>query len=116
MIDSSHILMPGSDVDYLLGHVLPRLPAGVLVQFHDIFLPDDYPVSWAWRGYNEQQGVLPLILSGDWEVIFASRFVATRAKKMLADSVVGSLPLEAEAIESALWLRKLSGADHLTRI
>jgi len=109
MIDSSHILMPGSDVDYLLGHVLPALPAGVLVQFHDIFLPDDYPATWAWRGYNEQQGVLPLILSSDWEVVFASRFLVTRARERVAASAVGSLPLEAEAVESALWLRKLSG-------
>lgn len=106
MIDSSHILMPGSDVDYLLGQVLPSLPPGVYVQVHDIFLPDDYPTSWAWRGYNEQQGVLPLILSSDWEVVFASHFVATRAQEKLADSPIGALPLEAGAVESALWLRK----------
>ena len=107
MIDSSHILMPGSDVDYLLGQVLPGHPAGVYVQFHDIFLPDDYPTAWAWRGYNEQQGVLPLVISSDWEVIFASHYVTTRAEAALAGSVVGALPLETEAVESALWLRKL---------
>ena len=28
-IDSSHILMPGSDVDILLNRVLPALPVGV---------------------------------------------------------------------------------------
>ncbi len=43
-IDSSHILMPGTDVDMLLNHVLPALPRGVLVHVHDIFLPDDYPL------------------------------------------------------------------------
>ncbi len=57
LIDSSHILMPGSDVDFLLARVLPVLPAGVFVHFHDIFLPDDYPAAWDWRGYNEQLGV-----------------------------------------------------------
>ena len=60
-IDSSHILMPGSDVDILLNRVLPRLPAGVLVHIHDIFLPFDYPAIWGWRNYNEQQGVVPLL-------------------------------------------------------
>src|SRR3989337_782513 len=46
-IDSSHQLKPGSDVEFLLKAVLPMLPAGVRVHFHDIFLPDDYPASWA---------------------------------------------------------------------
>src|SRR5260370_38814723 len=40
-IDSSHILMPGSDVDLLLNRVLPRLPAAGLGQNHYIFLPFD---------------------------------------------------------------------------
>ena len=43
MIDSSHILVPGSDVDLLLNRVLPSLSAGAVVHVHDIFLPDDYP-------------------------------------------------------------------------
>ena len=48
-IDSSHILMPGSDVDILLNRVLPRLPSGTLIHIHDIFLPFDYPAIWGWR-------------------------------------------------------------------
>ena len=107
MVDSSHILMPGSDVDFLLGHVLPALPAGVMVQFHDIFLPDDYPDPWRWRGYNEQQGVLPLILGQDWEVVFASHYLVTRYVDKIAASTMASLPLPEEALETSLWLRKL---------
>ncbi len=53
-IDSSHILMPGTDVDILFNHVLPALPAGVLIHIHDVFLPDGYPADWDWRAYNEQ--------------------------------------------------------------
>ena len=63
-IDSSHILMPGTDVDILLNRVLPALPAGVLVHIHDVFLPDDYPPAWSWRGYNEQLGVAALVQGG----------------------------------------------------
>ena len=44
-IDSSHIAMPGTDVDRLFLDVLPRLPSGVLVHVHDILLPDAYPRS-----------------------------------------------------------------------
>lgn len=41
-IDSSHTVKPGSDVNYLILEVLPRLNPGVIVHFHDIFLPYDY--------------------------------------------------------------------------
>ena len=108
MIDSSHILMPGSDVDLLLSTVLPRLPAGVLLHVHDIFLPDDYPADWGWRGYNEQQGVAALLAGGGWEILFASHYAVTRMADRLAAGVVGRLPLPAGAFESGLWLRRRS--------
>jgi Methyltransferase domain len=106
-IDSSHILMPGTDVDFLLNEVLPILPAGVLLHLHDIFLPDDYPASWAWRGYNEQTAVAAL-LDGRWETLFASRYVATRMPDRVKGSVVGALPLLPGAFETSLWLRRRS--------
>jgi predicted O-methyltransferase YrrM len=41
-IDSTHTVSPGSDVNYLILEVLPRLPKGVFVHFHDVTLPYDY--------------------------------------------------------------------------
>jgi len=41
-IDSSHTVKPGGDVNYLILEVLPRLHQGVIVHFHDIYLPYDY--------------------------------------------------------------------------
>lgn len=105
-IDSSHILMPGSDVDLLLNRILPALPDGILVHIHDIFLPDDYPAEWAWRGYNEQQGFAPLVTGGGWRVEFASHYVATRMKEQAAGTVLSRLPLSPDAHEASLWLRK----------
>lgn len=104
-IDSSHILMPGSDVDDLLNRVLPDLPAGALVHIHDVFLPDDYPPSWAWRGYNEQLGVAPLLTGGGFRPLFASHYVATRMAPGRS-GVLAELPLVAGAYESSLWLLK----------
>lgn len=105
-VDSSHILMPGTDVDVVIGRILPRLPAGVLVHIHDIFLPDPYPADWTWRGYNEQQAVMALLLSGGFEVLWASAFAATRMGAEVAAGIAGTLPLPAGARESSLWLRK----------
>lgn len=38
-IDSTHTVGPGSDVNHMILEVLPRLPKGVLVHFHDITMP-----------------------------------------------------------------------------
>lgn len=105
-IDSSHILMPGSDVDILLNRVLPRLPAGALVHIHDIFLPFDYPPMWGWRNYNEQQGVLPLLTAGAYRPLFSSVWATRRMGERLAASVVARLPQPAEAMATSLWLEK----------
>ena len=105
-IDSSHILMPGTDVDFLLSTVLPRLAPGSVVHIHDMFLPDDYPADWAWRGYNEQSGVAVLLAAGGGEPLFSSRWATTRVGESLARSGAGRLPLLPGAFESSLWLRK----------
>jgi hypothetical protein len=41
-IDSTHAVKPGSEVNYLIHEVLPRLRSGVWVHFHDIYFPYDY--------------------------------------------------------------------------
>ena len=105
-IDSSHILMPGSDVDVLFNHILPELPQGVLVHVHDIFLPDDYPTAWAWRGYGEQLALVGPMTGGGWQPLFASRYMATRRADLLSRSVVSRLPLADGAFETSLWLRR----------
>ena len=103
-IDSSHVLMPGSDVDDLLNRVLPGLPSGVLVHIHDILLPDPYPADWTWRGYNEQQGVVPLLTGGAWQPLFSSHHVASRHPDLLQTGVIATLPLLPGARETSLWL------------
>lgn len=41
-IDSNHTVKAGGEVNYIVQEILPILPTGVLVQFHDIYLPYDY--------------------------------------------------------------------------
>ncbi len=106
-IDSSHILMPGTDVDVLMNRVMPALPPGVVVHIHDICLPDDYPQAWSWRGYNEQLAVATLLTSGGYRPLFASRYAVTRMARAVAGSAAGKLPLLDGAVESSLWLEKL---------
>ncbi|HWI38869.1 MAG TPA: class I SAM-dependent methyltransferase [Burkholderiales bacterium] len=100
-IDSSHQVKPGSDLDFLLNRVLPRLPRGVRVHFHDIFLPDPYPPMWAWRRYNEQDALARLLEDG-----YAPEFSSHQAKKAGLNGVLARLPLPPGALESSFWVCK----------
>lgn len=106
-VDSSHVLMPGSDVDTILNRILPNLNAGVIVHFHDVFLPDAYPDEWEWRGYNEQNAVAVLLGAGRWRPLWSSRWVATRMRDAVAASGLARLPLASGAFESSLWIERL---------
>lgn len=108
-IDSSHIAVPGSDVDRLINDALPRLPAGTLIHFHDVFLPHAYPEGWTWRGYNEQLLIGALLTGGGFNLCFASAYAVRHMRGSLDRSVAGRLPLVPGAVESSLWLRKLGG-------
>ena len=101
-IDSSHIMMPGSDVDLLFGEVLPLLPAGALVHVHDIFLPWPYPPEWEPRGYNEQNALAPLIAAGVLAPIFASQY-AVRAMSADTDGLAGFIPRPRPNHDASFW-------------
>lgn len=76
-VDSSHRSFMNSDATVILLEVLPELNSGVLVQFHDIFLPLDYPPSWGNRLYNEQYVLAAYLLGGGggFDIFFPSAFV-----------------------------------------
>ena len=103
-VDSSHVLVAGSDVAFVFTELLPRLPTGALLHVHDIFLPDPYPAGWAWRGYNEQPAVAGL-LAGGFEPLFASWWIRRHAPDLLG-AVARGLPRPPGAFETSLWLRR----------
>lgn len=54
-IDSSHVSKVASDVNFEVFKILPRLKKGVIIHFHDIFHPFEYPSDWLEMGiyWNE---------------------------------------------------------------
>lgn len=63
-IDSSHQAKCQSDVLDIFFRILPTLPCGAYLHFHDIFLPDDYPCFWFKEQglfYNEQYFLLAFL-------------------------------------------------------
>lgn len=80
-IDSSHVVKPGSDVNFLILDVLPNLNPGVVVHFHDISLPYEYPKAYAtsptFRVFWNEAYLLQAFLSGnqDFEVLLMMNLV-----------------------------------------
>ncbi len=78
-IDGSHISKTGSDVNHLFLRILPRLPAGVIVQIHDICLPYEYPRNWSEDVlcyWNEQYVLAALLANGvKYEILVGVYFV-----------------------------------------
>lgn len=110
-VDSSHIADAGSDVTDILFRVLPSLSVGVIVHFHDIFWPFDYPPEWRQRSWNEAY-LLRAFLSGNssYEILLFNDFLAKHHRTALAASLPRALcqPTGSGFENSgvSLWLRK----------
>lgn len=92
-LDCSHVLLTNSDVTVAFLEVLPRLPAGVLVQIHDVYLPYDYPPRWAHHYWNEQYLVGFALLEG-----------AQRLKVLLPNAFISADP-ELSGLLLPFWER-----------
>jgi hypothetical protein len=67
-VDNSHRCLQNSDVTALFLDVFPKLSPDVLIEIHDIMLPDDYPAEWYDRFYTEQYLLAVLLLAPGSEV------------------------------------------------
>lgn len=108
-IDSSHVSKVGSDVNHLMFEVLPRLPAGVHIHFHDIFLPFDYPRDWVLKlglYWNEQYLLRALLtLSRGFHVTFGSTYASVACAEDVCAAL--SLPPGSAFGGGSLWIEKL---------
>lgn len=104
-IDSSHVSKTGSDVNYLMFEIVPRLPAGVLVHVHDIFLPADYPYEWVVtnnRSWNEQYVLQAyLMFNPKAKIVFGSSY----AHQVLPAEAAAALGEGVPTFGGSLWFR-----------
>jgi hypothetical protein len=109
-VDSSHVVKLGGEVNRLVLDVLPGLGPGVVVHFHDVFWPYEYPRAWYERGtYATEQYVLQAFLAGnrDYRIVFAAHALA-RARRTELEELVPSLRERPDHAPAALWLRRTS--------
>ncbi len=105
VIDTTHVVKMGSDVNYIVLRQLPLLPSGVLVHFHDIHLPYEYPKYFADMGlYWGEQYLLQAFLSmnPNYEIVCA---VSSVCRDRYDDAVSTGLA-RADESGAAFWMRR----------
>lgn len=104
-IDSSHISKIGSDVNYIFFNILPNLNKGVVIHFHDIFYPFEYPKEWVYDGitFNESY-ILKAFLqfNKEFKIVIFNSFLEYYFTKDLKSSCP-----EWMKDGSSIWLRKI---------
>jgi predicted O-methyltransferase YrrM len=108
IIDSPHVGKLSSDVLHLLFEVLPALHSGVLVHFHDIFWPFDYPGHWIREGRAWNEAYLLRAFLQDnaaFEIVYFYSYLAACHRERIA----ARMPLCLKRPGANLWLRKGGG-------
>jgi len=104
-IDSSHVVKTGSDLHFLLFEVIPSLKKGVLIHFHDIFFPFEYPKPWVFQGRNWNEDYFLrafLMYNNSFKVRFFAHYM-----HLFHAHVFGKMPLCYNNIGGNIWLEKL---------
>lgn len=103
-IDSTHVVKTGSDLNYILFQILPRLKRGVLIHFHDIFYPFEYPKEWVLQGRNWNENYFLkafLMFNNEFEIKLFSDYIHKHKKTVFED-----MPLTYKNTGGNLWLMK----------
>ncbi|WP_372629541.1 class I SAM-dependent methyltransferase [Cohnella sp.] len=105
-VDSSHVSKVGSDVNYILFEIIPRLKEGVYIHFHDIFFPFEYPENWIAKGrYWNEAYLLRAFLqfNQNYQIVFWNDM----AHKLFKDEMESMMPLSVKNSGGSLWLQKV---------
>jgi predicted O-methyltransferase YrrM len=105
-IDSSHVLKYGSDLQRIFTEILPRLPVGVFVHFHDIFYPFEYPADWLLEGryWNENYFLRAFLAYNEsWRIVFFNNYAGLEFEDILAER----MPLCLKNIGGSIYLKRV---------
>jgi predicted O-methyltransferase YrrM len=104
-VDSTHVSRVGSDVNYLFFEILPQLAPGVLVHFHDVFYPFEYPEPWVYEGRAWTEAYLLrafLAFNDAFEIVLFNTYLETFHQEYFARA----MPLCLKNPGGSIWLRK----------
>lgn len=104
-IDSSHVVKFASDVLFIITEVLPHLKPGVIIHFHDIFWPFEYPLEWLEQGiaWNEAYFLKLLLMDNkNYEILYFNDYMGQLHK----DLVEQCMPIVLKNFGCGIWLKK----------
>jgi hypothetical protein len=106
-IDSTHVSKVNSDVNRLFFEILPRVAAGTMVHFHDVFPSFEYPLAWLREGraWNEQY-ILRAFLQ--FNTTFKVRLFGNHMILHYPDWFRAHMPLCLKNPGGAFWMEKVS--------
>jgi len=111
-IDSSHVSKIGSDVNYEIFDVVPRLKVGALVHWHDIMIPMDYSKAWIESGnmfWNESYMVHAFMLHNKYfKIIWSSRYMQINYPDKLSNTFEYFVPGDPDQQLSSFWIERVS--------
>lgn len=105
-IDSSHVSKTGSDLNFILFNILPILKSGVIIHFHDIAYPFEYPIDWIKEGrsWNEIYMIRAFFMhNAAYEILLFTSYLSHLYSKELKEIN----PLLAIENGSSFWFRKV---------
>lgn len=103
-VDSSHVVKTDSDVNFILFNILPILKSGVLIHFHDIFYPFEYPKEWVFEGRNWNESYFLkafLMYNSNFEIRLFSNYLHRYHK-----DAFNKIPLCYKNHGGNLWIEK----------
>lgn len=106
-VDSSHVAKAGSDVNFLLFEVLPSLKSGVIIHFHDVLWPFEYPLYWIQSGkaWNEAYLLRAFLqYNSQFEVLLLNCFIG----RAFTSFMEVQMPRFIKDPGGSLWLRKVT--------
>jgi predicted O-methyltransferase YrrM len=105
-LDTTHLSKTGSDVNFEVFFILPRLASGVVIHFHDIFADFEYPDEWVYqqnRSWNESYLLRAFLMyNRDFEVIYFNDGFAKHRTAVLHEHA----PQAYAHPGGGIWLRK----------
>jgi Methyltransferase domain len=104
-VDSSHVAKAGGEVNQIFFDILPALAKNVLIHFHDVFFPFEYPKEWVYEGraWNEAYMLRAFLqYNNTFKIVFFNSFLS----RFHHESFQRDMPLCLKNPGGSIWLKK----------
>jgi hypothetical protein len=112
-VDSSHVAKTDSDVLHLLFNIIPSLNRGVILHFHDILWPFEYPSLWhdIGRAWNEAYFLHAFLqYNSAFHILYFNSMMEVHHGQVLRSAMPLAMKTPSAPLtpgNTSLWIRKI---------